>query len=124
MTSVLKFDESAGVDADRLAQIYSCYGDREADRLICDAMEDLALARARSARANACGDLAAIDRLASAMAAQGSQIGLPKIEKVATDVVRCVRVGDQTALQAVLARLSRVGDLSLSAVWDPRYRTV
>jgi hypothetical protein len=50
MTSVLKFDESAGVDADRLAQIYSCYGDREADRLICDAMEDLALALARIAR--------------------------------------------------------------------------
>ena len=52
---VLVFREGAGLDANKLAFLYRHLGDREADLLVCDAMEDLALALARVGRASRTG---------------------------------------------------------------------
>ncbi|QIE40868.1 hypothetical protein G5B39_02165 [Rhodobacteraceae bacterium SC52] len=124
MMRVLEFDETVGVDAVRLMRLYRDHGDREADRLICDAMEDLALSLARIGRAHRADDLEAIADLADGMVALCARIGLPKLAHVASSVSICARRTDVPALQATLSRLSRVGDRSLSAVWDPQYHTV
>jgi hypothetical protein len=124
MTRQLEFEEPVGVDADRLILLYRDHGDREADRMICDAMEDLALSLARIARARAAGDLPAICPLARDMERLCGRIGLPKLETVARSVWVCAARHDIPALDATLARLSRVGDRSLSAVWDPQYHSV
>lgn len=121
---VLEFDESVGVDAVRLTRLYRDHGDREADRIICDAMEDLALSLARIGRASRADDRRAVAELADGMVALCAGIGLPKLSRVARSVGICARRDDVPALEATLSRLSRVGDRSLSAVWDPQYHTV
>jgi hypothetical protein len=120
----LEFDEVVAIDPERLALLYADLGDREADRMICDAMEDLALALARIGRAYAARDLEGIVKLALGLEFLSARIGLGKLESVAESVRICATRGDMPGLDATLARLSRVGDRSLSAVWDPQYHSV
>ncbi|MGS4946359.1 hypothetical protein ACVDG3_12830 [Meridianimarinicoccus sp. RP-17] len=124
MTRGLEFEEAVAIDPERLARLYADLGDRDADRMICDAMEDLALALARIGRAYAARDLDAIAHLAQGMERLSARIGLAKLEQVAESVRICAARGDVPGLDATLARLSRVGDRSLSAVWDPQYHSV
>lgn len=124
MTRGLEFDETAGIDPERLARLYADLGDREADRVICDAMEDLALSLARIGRAYGVRDLDAIVTLAQGLERVCARIGLVKLERVAQGVRTCAARGDVPGLDATLARLSRVGDRSLSAVWDPQYHSI
>ncbi len=124
MTRGLEFDETAGIDPERLAQLYAELGEREADRVICDAMEDLALSLARIGRAYAARDRDRIVALAAGLERVCARIGLGKLERVAQGVRICAARGDVPGLDATLARLSRVGDRSLSAVWDPHYHRI
>jgi len=124
MARGLEFEDGVMLDPERLARLYAELGDRDADRLICDAMEDLALSLARIGRAYAARDLDAIARLAQDMARLSARIGLGTLERVADSVRICALRADVPGLDATLARLSRVGDRSLSAVWDPQYHSV
>lgn len=124
MTRGLEFDEAVGIDPERLARLYAELGDREADRVICDAMEDLALSLARIGRAYAARDHGGIVALAQGMEQVCARVGLGKLERVAQSVRICAARGDVPGLDATLARLSRVGDRSLSAVWDPHYHSI
>lgn len=112
------------MDADRLTFIYQSLGDTAADRMLCEAMEELALGLARIGRARAAGDLAMVAALADTLERLGARIGLPKLRIVAISVSDCARRADMAALDATLARLSRVGNSSLSAVWDPRDQSI
>jgi hypothetical protein len=124
MTRCLEFEEKVTIDPERLARLYAELGDRDADRMICDAMEDLALSLARIGRAYAARDIDGIAQLAQGMEWLSARIGLAKLEHVAESVRICATRGDVPGLDATLARLSRVGDRSLSAVWDPHYHSV
>lgn len=124
MTRGLEFEETAGIDPESVARLYAELGDREADRVICDAMEDLALSLARIGRAYAARDMDAIMTLARGLERVCARIGLGKLERVALAVQVCAARGDGPGLDATLARLSRVGDRSLSAVWDPQYHSI
>lgn len=46
------------------------------------------------------------------------QIGMHTLARVAKDVSFCVGKGDVVALGGTLARLLRVGDQSLSSIWN------
>ncbi|MCA8878622.1 MAG: hypothetical protein KDA73_01430 [Rhodobacteraceae bacterium] len=117
---VLIYREGAGLDANKLAFLYRHLGDREADLLICDAMEDLALALARVSRAKAQDDLATVAEQTLILEQIGARVGLEKLRRVAADVRCCAAAGPGAALEATLARLARIGDLSLAAIWDPK----
>ena len=73
---VLVFREGAGLDANKLTFLYRHLGDREADLLVCDAMEDLALALARVGRAQGRGDLDGVSGQAVVIEQLGARIGL------------------------------------------------
>ncbi|MEM7722984.1 MAG: hypothetical protein AAF376_11470 [Pseudomonadota bacterium] len=45
-------------------------------------------------------------------------IGMATLARVAQDVLNCLATGDATAFAATFARLDRVGDRSIHAVWD------
>lgn len=124
MTRGLEFNETAGIDPERLVLLYADLGGREADRVICDAMEDLALFLARIGRAYAAKDRDGIVVLAESMEEVCARVGLGKLERVAQSVRICAARCDVPGLDATLARLSRVGDRTLSAVWDPHYRSI
>jgi hypothetical protein len=40
------------------------------------------------------------------------------LSRVADDVTKCIDAGDQVAIAATLARLLRIGERSLTAIWD------
>lgn len=45
-------------------------------------------------------------------------IGMATLARVARNVVDCIERGNLVAIAATLARLERVGDRSIHAVWD------
>jgi hypothetical protein len=116
----LELREPAGIDCNWLSYLYRELGDRRADRVVCEAMERLALALARVDWARKRGDLADVVAQARVVQEEGARIGLPKLSRVAGDVRACAEAAAMPALDATLARLSRIGDVSLSKIWDPK----
>ena len=116
----LVFAEDVALDTARLCEIYSEMGDFEADRVICEATEAVALALARLGRAHRAGDCAAIAAQAEHLGKAAGFLGLPELQRVASDVAVCARGGAGPGLDATVARLARVGDIALTVIWDPR----
>ncbi|MEO1549656.1 MAG: hypothetical protein AAFR93_04390 [Pseudomonadota bacterium] len=67
-------------------------------------------------RAVALRDLASVARHAQRIRLLSGQIGLEDFAMVSRDVQSCAELGDVTALDAVSARLSRVGETSLFTI--------
>ena len=110
----LVHDEGVRLDGARLAALYAELGEAGAEAVICRAMEDLASVLA---------DLQRLADCAGLLARVAGDIGMATLVRVAGDVADCAARGDLTALTAVLARLVRIGDRSLTAVWDLQDRS-
>ncbi|TBX20512.1 hypothetical protein [Nioella sediminis] len=52
------------------------------------------------------------------LAAASDRIGMATLARVARDVLACIGSGDPVALAATHARLLRVGERSIHAIWD------
>ncbi|KEP69768.1 hypothetical protein DL1_01700 [Thioclava dalianensis] len=98
--------------------LYAELGERGAERVISLAMEDLAETLVGIETAAACGDRAQLTERLSHMEDLADQVGLTSMVVVARDLLNCIASGDGTAQAAVLARLMRVADRSLTEVWD------
>ena len=61
---------------------------------------------------------AALIRCGRALARAATGLGLVTLAQVAQEVVAASLAGDAAARAATLARLERVGDRSLHAIWD------
>ncbi|MEO9896891.1 MAG: hypothetical protein ABJQ34_01820 [Paracoccaceae bacterium] len=99
-------------------------GDVAAEDVVCRAMEELALRLAhcdRLFRANNMDDLRKSSRSLIAIA---DQIGMTKLARVAGDVTQCIDEGNHVALSATLGRLMRIGEGSLTAIWDLQDLTI
>lgn len=114
----LPLEESVRLDSDRLVVIYAELGQSAAERLIAAAMEDIAVhlvavqLAARERRAEL------LLRGAGEIARLAEQVGMVALARVARDLQTCVRRKDRTAQAAVLTRLVRLAEGSLTAVWD------
>ncbi len=85
---------------------------------MCHSIEELALQLAalqQSAQADNRGELV---ETAGRLAQLAAQIGMVTLARVADDVARTALAADAVALAATQARLVRIGDRSLTAVWD------
>lgn len=112
--AVLRMSEGVRVDAYRVLEIYDQLGESAAEVVLGRAMEELAVAL-RDLSEDRCDDpLLLADRIT----ALAWQVGLPTLARVAADVVDCQERGDDTGRAATLARLSRVANRSLTAIWD------
>lgn len=118
--SYLNLSEAVFVDTDLLTGLYSNYDETLADSLVCDTLENLAILLARIERQRRSGDLNAVIDTAKTLHGLAMQIGMPQLSTVATSVAACALRGDLPGLGATTARLSRVGDASLSAIWGPQ----
>ena len=110
--------ETVGLDQDRIEVLYSGMGNSRADRVVARAMEELASRLARIENLYKCGEVAELQRLAQSMIAVSSEVGMVSFAKVARDVVDVAAARNDTALAACVARLLRIGEGSLMAVWD------
>ena len=64
------------------------------------------------------GQIAEMRKTVRSMGAIAGQIGMGTLARVAGDVLACVDANDGTALAAVLQRLMRMGESSLTQIWQ------
>ncbi len=116
--TILAQKEAVGVDADKLKALYSQLGDVNAEDIVCRAMEDLAARLAQAERQYRQARMEELRKNARLIMAIADQIGMRLLAQVAGDAVRCIDEGDGIALAAVLARLIRSGERSLTEIWE------
>ncbi len=122
--SVLRQEERVRLDPDRLQQLYEQLGEAEAEDVVCRAMEEVAVRLSHTERLYRQERMRDMRKSASSLIAISEQIGMNALATVARDVTRCIDNGDIVALGATLARLLRVGERSLTAIWDLQDVTV
>ncbi|MTH78138.1 hypothetical protein [Paracoccus aestuariivivens] len=114
----LAVDECVTIDRRRLEGLVSELGEATAAEVIGAALEQMALALSRTLGAVMRGDLAAVARDADRLSRLAWQLGLVSLATVAIDVGRCAEFRDTSALGATSARLRRIGNQSLTRIWD------
>lgn len=110
--------EQVDVDHDRLGTLYTQLGEAGAEDIVCRAMEELALRMSHCDRLYRENNLADLRKNSRSLIAIADQIGLHVLSRVASDVMTCIDQQDTTAIAATLTRLIRIGERSLSAIWD------
>ena len=116
--TMLAMSEPAQLDAEKLEQLYEELGDSAAEDVVCRAMEELAVKLAQTDRLYRSGQIAEMRKTVRSMGAIAGQIGMGTLARVAGDVLACVDANDGTALAAVLQRLMRMGESSLTQIWQ------
>ena len=114
----LRQTEPVRLDPQRLELLYSQMGEAAADDVICRAVEELAVRLTRAERLWRSGEWREMGRTARSLIAIADQVGMTKLARIAGDVARTAQSGDSAAVGATLGRLIRVGERSLTAVWD------
>lgn len=111
-------NETVSLDRDQLAGLYRQMGEAGAEDVVCRAIEELALRLGHCERLWRVRDLVSLRKSARSMIAIADQIGMTTLARVAQDVTHCADSADPVALSATLTRLIRIGERSLTAVWD------
>jgi hypothetical protein len=122
--AILRHDEVVRLDPDPLAALYSELGENGAERIVCRAIEELASRLTEMSRHADQSSHAALIRSGRTLSKVAEQIGMATLARVAQDVIDATEAGDHAGQAATLARLVRIGDRSLTAVWDLRDMTV
>jgi len=114
----LPLGEPARFNPERLENLCQQIGETRAEAEVAHALDRIAsnlkdLGRPASGAARE----ALRWRLAD-LVRDAEMIGMATLARVAQDVLTSDAVGDEVAFHATLARLTRVGDRSIHAVWD------
>ncbi len=114
----LRFKENVRLDSDRLNQLIRNLSQADAEDIICRTVAELGSLINKCEQAYQQHDSTSLSRQVAAVARTAGQLGMTKLQRIAMHVTQTLAQGDPTATAATLARLVRVGDLSLCAVWD------
>ena len=115
---MLRHEEEVRLNPDRLDQLFVQLGEAGAQNVVCRAMEELAVRLSSLEECHRAGRAEMVRKGAKSLIAIADQIGMQSLARVAGDVRDCADRGDGVALAATLRRLVRIGDRSLTAVWD------
>ena len=110
--------ETASLDHEQLGSLYNQLGAIGAEEVVQRAMEELSLRLHEAEGIYRDGDLNKLRKGLRTLTAIAEQIGMQKLARVATDVIECIDRGDATSLAATFSRLTRLGETSLTALWD------
>jgi hypothetical protein len=111
-------NEVVRLDPERLGMLYAQLGEAEAENILGRTMEELAVRLTCGERYFREGRFDDLRKVARSVAAIADQIGMHMLVRVARDVAICIDRLDGNGLAATLARLLRIGERSLTAVWD------
>lgn len=114
----IRLNETVHVDQDRLGALYAELGEAAAEDVVCRAMEELALRLSHCSRLHTAGQWDELRKCARSLIAIADQIGMLVLARVAQDVIEALDARDVPAVAATLARLLRIGEQSLTAIWD------
>lgn len=120
MNQVLKIRlfEKVYVNQDQLGALYAELGEAGAEDIVCRAMEELAIRLGHCSRLHAAGDSEHLRKCVRSLIAISDQIGMTLLARVCKDVVITIDSCDVPATAATLARMFRIGEQSLTAIWD------
>ena len=116
--TALSVSETVRVDTRRVGDIVSELGETTAQNVIGLALEQLATGLMATDKAIRQDDLGAAVGHADRLARLAWQIGLISLAGVAMDLGSCADRRDLASLAAVRARLMRVGNRSLTEIWE------
>ncbi|KRS19829.1 hypothetical protein [Roseovarius indicus] len=120
--TLLRQSETVRLDPDRLDELFLQLGHQAAEDVVCRALEELAARLTHVERFYRQGKMRDMRKCARSLGAIADQLGMEALARVARDVSGCSDAGDAVALAATLARLLRVGEVSLTEIWDePAY---
>ncbi|MBV1925804.1 MAG: hypothetical protein KUG62_01525, partial [Rhodobacteraceae bacterium] len=85
---------------------------------ICRAIEELAVRLTYCNRLWQLNEREELRKSARSLIAIAEQIGMTTLARVAGDVTQAIDADDAIAEAAILSRLIRIGEGSLTAVWD------
>jgi hypothetical protein len=122
--AVLHHEEGVRLNPECLVALYAELGHAGAEQVVCRAMEELSARLTEMQRFADEGKSAALKRSARLLIKVAEQIGMITFARVAGDVIEATEANDPAGQAATLARLIRIGDRSLTAVWDLRDMTV
>lgn len=110
--------EKVSVDQERLGALYSQLGEASAEDVVCRALEELALRMSHCEKLHGEQAWPQLRKNTRSLIAIADQIGMQKLSQIASDVTQCIDANDHNGLAATLSRLLRVGERSLTAIWD------
>ena len=110
--------EQVCVDEERLGTLYAQLGEAAAEDVVCRAMEELALRMSHCDRLYRTSKWEDLRKNSRSLIAISDQVGLKKLADVAKDVMHAIDQRDEVAVAATLTRLLRIGERSLTAIWD------
>lgn len=114
----LKYEEPVRLDRDQLEVLYQSLGPVGADMVVNQALEELASTLARAAKQYRDGRIGDLRGALRALIQLARQVGMTLLARVARDVLDLSQSDDAAAFGATMARLERIGESSLVAVWD------
>ena len=114
----LEHKETVRLDPDRLNALCSQLGDQNALDVLCRTVEELAVRLSNCERFWRQRDWKGLRKCARSLVAIAEQVGMTALARVAGDVAQNVDAGDAVATGATLSRLIRVGEKSLTVIWD------
>ncbi len=112
------------MNPDRLEELYSKLGEAGAEDVVCRALEELAVRLSQTELSHREGCSADMRKAARSLVGIADQIGMHMLSRVAADVVACADAHDPVAVAATLSRLMRIGERSLSEIWDLQDMTI
>ncbi|MFW8633464.1 hypothetical protein [Cribrihabitans pelagius] len=110
--------EKVRLDPGKLAELYDQLGETGAEDVVCRAIEEMAVRLTHCERLWRQNDMTNLRKSARSLIAISDQIGMTAMAAIARDVMQAVDADDFPAIAATLFRLMRVGERSLTAVWD------
>lgn len=120
MTVVVKLShrETVRLDRTQLERMYVQWGPVRADKEVNQALEDLAIGMADVQKSHRQGRTEDLRDQVRNLIAIANRIGMTSLGRVARDVLDLSNTSDLPAFNATVARLGRISERSLIAVWD------
>lgn len=116
--SMLRPEEPARFNPERLEHLCDEIGEIRAEHEVASALQAINAHLQDIRRIHPVRARADLMRPVLNLAAASDRIGMATLARVARDVLACIGSGDQVALAATHARLLRVGERSIHAIWD------
>ncbi len=110
--------EGLHLDEESLAALIAGLGPHEGNRAICTALETMAEALVEAEAAWHRADFDMLAARVSQIAVHASRVGMPKVARVAREIVPLCAGFDHAALSAVVARLMRLTEAALFDIWE------
>lgn len=110
--------EAVVLDSEQMGYLKRHLGTHGACDVICRAIDELSMGLARVENNAADNDRRAVRNSCKAMKTAANLVGLKTLATVADEALEKIDTSDDVALAAIKARLVRVGQASLSALWE------